>query len=303
MVRQNVFLDIPGIEPYYKTSLGVAYCGDSVELTEAIPSSSINLIMTSPPFALTRKKAYGNINADKYVEWFIPFAHDLYRILRPDGSLVIHIGGSWVKGKPVKSLYLFKLLIGLCTDVKFYLAQDLYWFNRAKLPSPAQWVNIERCRLKDAVDHVWWLCKTTRPKADNTKVLKKYSKSMEELLQDPNYYKPDVERPSEHRISDKFYRRHEGAIPPNFFDFSNTNSQSRYLQMCRKYKISPHPARYPLQLPSFFIKFLTDEGDLVFDPFGGSNVTGRAAEMLKRRWITFEIVPEYLEASKFRFDL
>jgi len=302
MARQNAFLDILGLEPYYKTSLGVAYCGDSLELTKAIPSNSINLIMTSPPFALTRKKVYGNIDADEYVEWFMPFAHDFHRILRPDGSLVIHIGGSWVKGKPVKNLYLFELLLRLCKDAQFYLAQDLYWYNRAKLPGPAQWVTVKRCRLKDAVDHVWWLSKTTNPKADNIKVLRKYSKSMGDLLQDPSYYKPDVERPSEHRISDKFYKSHKGAIPPNFFDFSNTNSQTKYLRMCRKYKIRPHPARYPLELPSFFIRLLTDKGDIVFDPFGGSNVTGKAAEMLKRRWITFEIVPEYLEASKFRFD-
>ena len=303
MEKQNRILDIPGIEPFYKTSLGVAYCGDSSKLTKAIPSNYINLIMTSPPFALTRKKAYDNVDAEKYVEWFIPFAYGFYRILKPDGSLVLHMGGSWVKGKPVKSLYLFELLLRLCKDVKFYLAQDLYWFNRAKLPGPAQWVTVNRWRLKDAVDHVWWLSKTTYPKANNKKVLIKYSKSMEKLLQDPSYYKPNVERPSEHRISEKFYRKHKGAIPPNFFDFSNTNSQSRYLRMCRKHEMQPHPARYPIELPSFFIKFLTDKGDLVFDPFGGSNVTGQAAERLKRRWITLEVVPEYLEASKFRFNL
>jgi len=303
VTKKNRILDISGIEPSYETSLGVAYCGDSLKLTKAIPSNYINLIVTSPPFALTRKKAYDNVEADKYVEWFLPFAHDFYRVLKPDGSLILHMGGSWVKGKPVKSLYLFELLLRLCKDVKFYLAQDLYWFNRATLPGPAQWVTVNRWRLKDAVDHVWWLSKIIYPKANNKKVLMKYSESMEKLLQDPNYYKPNVERPSEHRISEKFYRKHNGAIPPNFFDFSNTNSQSRYLRMCRKRKIGPHPARYPIKLPSFFIKFLTNKGDLVFDPFGGSNVTGEAAERLKRRWITFEVVPEYLEASKFRFNL
>ena len=259
--------------------------------------------MTSPPFALTRKKAYGGVEADQYIEWFIPFALEFYRVLKPDGSFVVHIGGSWVKGKPVKSLYLFELLLRLCKDVGFYLAQDLYWFNRAKLPSPAQWVTVNRCRVKDAVDHVWWLSKSEHPKANNKKVLVKYSKSMEQLLQDPTYYKPNVERPSEHRISDKFYDRHKGAIPPNFFNFPNTTSNSRYLRMCRKSGMKPHPARYPVRLPTFFIKFLTDKGDLVFDPFGGSNATGKAAEMLKRKWITFEIIEDYLEASKFRFNL
>jgi len=257
--------------------------------------------MTSPPFALVRKKAYDNVDADTYVEWFMQFSRDFYRILTPDGSLVLHIGGSWVRGKPIKSLYLFELLISLCKDAGFYLAQDLYWFNNAKLPSPAQWVTVKRCRLKDAVDHLWWLSKTSYPKANYRRVLARYSKSMQELFKDKEYYKPNVRRPSEHKISEKFYNRHRGAIPPNFFVFSNTDSQSRYLKMCRKYNMKPHPARYPPELPAFFINFLTNKGDLILDPFGGSNVTGSVAETLKRRWITIEIMPEYLEGSRFRF--
>lgn len=282
--------------------MGRAYCGDSLDLIKRLPACSVNLIMTSPPFALIRKKAYDNVDSDAYIDWFMPFAHEFYRILCDDGSMVIHIGGSWVKGKPVKSLYLFELLIKLCNDLNFHLAQDIYWYNKAKLPSPAQWVTIKRCRLKDAVDHMWWLSKTPYPKADNREILKKYSASMRRLLNNPNYYKPNMRRPSQHVVSGDFYQKNKGAIPPNFFDFSNTNSQSRYIRMCRKHRVEPHPARYPLKLPLFFVKFLTDEGDLVLDPFGGSNTTGEAAEKLGRRWITIEIVPEYLESSKFRFE-
>jgi len=301
--QTNRALRIRGAKPYYKTSFGAAYCGDALKLTKKIPSDCVNLVLTSPPFALVRKKTYGNVDADKYVEWFMQFADDFHRILRSDGSLVIHMGGSWVKGKPIKSLHLFELLVRLCKEAKFHLAQDLYWFNSAKLPSPAQWVTVKRWRLKDAVDHVWWLCKTPYPKADNRNVLAKYSRSMENLLEDKDYYKPNVTRPSEHRISAKFRNRHKGPIPPNLFTFANTDSQSRYLTMCRINNIRPHPARYPEELPAFLIKLLTDEGDMVFDPFGGSNATGSAAEALRRRWITFEIVREYLEASMFRFDL
>lgn len=302
MSPRNKLPRIRGVKPFYETSYGAAYCGDALKLTRNIKSDYVNLIATSPPFALVRKKTYGNVDSDKYVEWFMQFASDFHRILRFDGSLVIHIGGSWLKGKPVKSLHLFELLIRLCKEAKFFLAQDLYWFNSAKLPSPAQWVTVKRWRLKDAVDHVWWLSKTPYPKANNRNVLSRYSKSMKELLEDKSYYTPNVARPSEHRISEKFYNRHRGAIPPNLFTFSNTDSQSRYLRMCREKNIRPHPARYPEELPTFLIKLLTEEGDLVFDPFGGSNVTGSAAERLRRKWITFEIVPEYLEASRFRFD-
>lgn len=292
---------IEGIKPYYTTEFGAAYIGDALEVTKNLLSNSVDLIMTSPPFALQRKKKYGNKAPSEYIEWFVPFAKEFKRVLKPKGSLVIHIGGSWVKGKPLKSLYQYELLVRLCTELDFYLAQDLYWFNKAKLPGPAQWVTVKRWRLKDAVDQIFWLSKTPYPKANNRRVLKKYSSSMKELLRDKNYYKPNVSRPSEHHISDKFYNGHRGAIHPNIFDYSNTDSQSRYIRLCRAYDIKSHPARYPIKLPEFFINFLTDQGDRVLDPFAGSNVTGEAAEELKRKWISIEIEPKYLQGSLFRF--
>jgi len=300
-MRQNVASIVSGVRPFYETDFGAAYCGDSLKLLEKLPCQSISLIMTSPPFALRRKKTYDNVDANEYTDWFMPFAHEFYRVLRSDGSLVIHLGGSWIKDKPVKSIYLFELLVELVKRGNLYLAQDLYWFNKAKLPTPAQWVTIKRCRLKDAVDHVWWLSKTPFPKADNRRVLKKYSRSMKELLVNPKYYKPNVKRPSGHTISDKFYKDNNGAIPANLLDFSNTNSKDKYLKMCKEHGLQPHPARFPLELPAFFTRFLTKRNDVVLDPFGGSNTTGEAAERLKRKWITFEIKPEYLESSKLRF--
>lgn len=290
-----------GTKPFYSTSLGKAFCGDALCLTKKLFAESVNLIVTSPPFALRRKKAYDNVDASEYVDWFMPFAQEFYRILKPDGSLVVHLGGSWAEKRPMKNLYTFELLLRLCKELHFNLAQDVYWYNKAKLPGPAQWVTIKKCRLKDAVDYLWWLSKTPYPKALNTNVLKAYSKSMEELLANPDYYKANVKRPSEHVISGNFHRRNKGAIPANFFDFPNTDSNSSYLRMCRKHRVLPHPARFPLALPRFFISFLTDKGDVVLDPFGGSNTTGEAAERLERRWLTFEISEEYLTASKFRF--
>jgi len=271
-------------EPFYETQFGKAYCGDSLNLLKEIQPESIDLIMTSPPFALTTKKSYDNVEAEKYVEWFLPFAKEFHNILKDTGSLVIHLGGSWVKGKAIKSLYNYRLLIKLCDELGFNLAQDFYWFNKAKLPGPAQWVTVERIRVKDAVDPIWWLSKTPRPAADNKRILIEYSDAMKELLNDPNYYKPNV-------------------YPPNLLEVANTNSQSIYMRKCRENRISPHPARYPLAIPEFFIKFLTMEGGIVLDAFAGSNTTGEAAEKLRRKWISIEINREYLEASKFRFAL
>jgi len=292
---------INGIEPYYTTRFGATYLGDALDVMRNLRSNTVDLIMTSPPFALQRKKKYGNKEPNEYVKWFIPFAEEFKRILSTKGSLVIHIGGSWVKGKPLKNFYQYELLVKLCAELDFCLAQDLYWFNRAKLPGPAQWVTINRWRLKDAVDQIFWLSKTPYPKADNRKVLKEYSNAMKELLSDRNYYKPNVSRPSEHRISDKFYNSHNGAIHPNFFQYSNTDSQSKYIRLCRKYGIKPNPARYPIALPEFFINFLTNSGNKVLDPFAGSNATGEAAEKLGRRWISIEMELKYVQGSMLRF--
>lgn len=284
----------------YTTPLGEAYVGDSLQFMTQLPDCSVNLIMTSPPFALRRKKEYGNVEAERYVEWMLPFAREFRRILKEDGSLVMDIGGAWNPGVPTRAIYQYRLLLALCDEVGFHLAQDFFWYNPAKLPSPAEWVTVRRIRVKDAVDQVWWLSKSEWPKASNLRVLQPYSDSMIDLLK--NGYKPKL-RPSGHDISEKFSRDNGGSIPPNLLSIAHTESNSRYLAECRRLGIKPHPARFPRELPEFFIKMLTNEGDLVFDPFAGSNATGEAAEALGRRWLAVEINEEYVKTSAFRFGL
>lgn len=288
-------------EPYYKTQLGSAHLGDALNLLDIIVKNSVDLIMTSPPFALRRKKEYGNVDAEKYVEWFLPFAEKFFDVLKPKGSLVIDIGGSWISGKPIRSLYHYELLLSLCRipNRKFYLAQDFFWYNPARLPTPAEWVNVRRERVKDAVNCIWWLSKEPHPKANNRNVLQPYSDSMRELLK--NGYKAKL-RPSGHDISTKFSRDNGGAIPPNLLEIANTESNSKYLRACRHFGLKPHPARFPAAIPEFFMKLLTDPNDLVLDPFAGSNVTGEVAERLNRKWIAFELIEEYLKGSRFRFE-
>ena len=207
----------------------------------------MDMILTSPPFALTRKKDYGNEQEDAYLDWFRSFAVAFRRILKDDGSLVIDLGGAWKPGLPVRSLYHFKLLIMLCEEYGFHLAQEFYWWNPSKLPTPAEWVNIRRVRVKDAVNTVWWLAKSPWPRASNRRVLQPYSDSMKELLS--NGYKAKL-RPSGHDISDKFARDNGAAIPPNLIAVPNTESNSRYLRYCAQNDIRPHPARFPGHYPS-----------------------------------------------------
>jgi site-specific DNA-methyltransferase (cytosine-N4-specific) len=157
--------------PLYTTRYGMAFLGDSLDYLRQLPDASIDLIMTSPPFALKRKKEYGNVHATEYIDWFMDFAVEFHRVLKDTGSLVIDIGGSWVRGQPTRSLYHFELISALSDQVGFHLAQEFFWYNPSKLPSPAEWVTVRRIRVKDAVNMVWWLSKTPHPKANNRPVV------------------------------------------------------------------------------------------------------------------------------------
>ena len=244
-------LSLSELKPYYSTNSGAAFNLDSLSVLRRLPSASVDLVLTSPPFALTRKKEYGNEPVERYLEWFMPFCLEIKRLLKPTGSFVLDIGGAWMPGAPVRSMYHFELAVHLAKK-----------FNR--------------------------------------RVLRPYSESMKGLIK--NGYKAKM-RPSGHDISDTFQRDNGGAIPPNLLEIANTESNSYYLRRCKALGIKPHPARYPEALAQFFVDLLTDEGDLVLDPFCGSNVTGAVAQKANRRWLACELRAEYLDGSIARFDL
>lgn len=285
---------------FYKTKLGSIYYADSLQYMPTLEDGEVNLVMTSPPFGLVRKKDYGNADAHEYLDWFRPFAEQFERVIKDDGSLVIDIGGAWIPGQPTRSLYHYELMIMLCREYGFHLAQEFFWWNPSKLPTPAEWVNIRRIRVKDAINCVWWLSKTPWPKASNRRVLVPYSDSMKGLLK--NGYKAKL-RPSGHDISDKFSKDNGASIPPNLIAIANTESNSSYLVKCKEAGMKPHPARFPVDLPEYFIRMLSDKGDFVLDPFGGSCVTGEAAEKLKRKWVCVELNKNYIEGGKLRFPV
>jgi site-specific DNA-methyltransferase (cytosine-N4-specific) len=285
----------------YSTNLGKAIFNDSLDELDNFEDNSINLVITSPPFALLRKKEYGNKDQHEYIEWLSGFAKLVYKKLKPDGSFVLDLGGAYQAGLPVRSLYNFRVPLHFCDNLGFHLAEDFYWYNPSKLPSPIEWVNKRKIRVKDSVNNVWWFSKTPFPKSDISNVLVPYSDSMKRLLKDPDgHYTPKM-RPSGHDIGKSFATDNGGAIPSNLLQIANAESNSHYLSFCKKLNIKGHPARFPAQLPEFFIKMLTDEGDLVVDIFSGSNTTGQVCEKNKRKWIAIENDINYLAASAFRF--
>jgi site-specific DNA-methyltransferase (cytosine-N4-specific) len=277
-------------EQVLASSLGRSYRG------------KVQLVFTSPPFPLNRKKRYGNAQGDAYLEWLAAFAPVFRELLTKDGSIVLELGNAWVPGSPVMSPLALKALLAFLDRGNLKLCQQFVCYNPARLPSPAQWVNVERIRVKDSYTHVWWMAATERPKADNRRVLKEYSRSMLELLKAKKY--SAGRRPSQHKIGTKsFLKDNNGAIPSNVITLSNTNSTDEYLRYCRAQGLQPHEARMPIGLPEFFINFLTEPRDLVLDPFAGSNTTGAAAESLKRRWLSIETSSAYIATSHGRFPL
>lgn len=290
----------------FSTKYGTSYQGKietflSSKTTEHY-KGKLNLIFTSPPFPLNRKKKYGNLQGDEYIKWITEVCKSLVSWLSEDGSLVIEVGNSWEEGTPTMSTLAIESLLSILKNSNLHLCQQFIWYNIAKLPSPVQWVNVKRIRVKDSFTHIWWMSRSATPKADNRKVLAEYSESMKKLLKNQTYN--SGLRPSEHNIGEhSFLKDNRGAIPSNVLVSSNTQSSNDYLTYCKSKKIELHPARMPADIPIFFIKMLTEQGDIVLDPFAGSNTTGEVAEKLHRRWLTVEPNENYIEGSKGRFLL
>jgi site-specific DNA-methyltransferase (cytosine-N4-specific) len=302
----------------YSTSLGSMYHG---RIEEALKqkkvkalAGKVDLIFTSPPFPLVTKKRYGNETGVAYLKWLEGMATNLVEMLSPTGSIVLEVGNAWEKNSPTMSTLPLEALLAFKRAANLHLCQHVICHNPARLPSPAAWVTINKVRLKDTYTHVWWMSKTERPKASNGNVLLPYSKDMLALLKRQTYNAG--KRPSGHDISPTgFLKDRGGAISPNVLDFadgdervppsllkfSGTGWDATYRDYCNQQNVEAHPARMQMDLAAFFIKFLTDEGDLVLDPFAGSNTTGSAAEELGRKWIAVEAEERYVIGSKGRF--
>jgi site-specific DNA-methyltransferase (cytosine-N4-specific) len=303
-------------KPIYETELGTAFFGDSMKVLRSRRvqqvRGKVQLVFTSPPYPLNTEKKYGNLRGESYIAWFEKFAPLLRGLIADDGSIVVEIGNAWEPGRPVMSTVVLRALLRFLKKGGLNLVQEFVWYNPAKLPSPIQWVNVERIRVKDAFTRIWWMSPSDRPKADNRRVLRAYSKSMRRLIDTGKYNAG--RRPSEHNIgAESFKVDNNGAIPPNVIDgdsapalstllkATNTRSHDQYQLFMRARGKARHPARMPSELAEFFVKFLSEEGDLVLDPFAGSNTTGAVAERLGRRWLSCEANWEYAAYSLVRF--
>ena len=241
----------------YETRIGKYYIGDCVELLKRKKlRHKVQLIITSPPFPLNKKKKYGNMQGEEYIAWISSLAELFSEVLTDDGSLVVEMGNAWESGRPVQSLLTMKAMMTLVENEKagFRLCQEFVCHNPARLPSPAQWVTVNRIRAVDSFTHIWWMSKSDFPKADNRKILRPYSKNMNKLIKRGSYN--FGKRPSEHYIGENsFLKKQPGSISHNVLEtgeddeedvrypysmlkISNTTSNDFYLKRCRNKGIS-----------------------------------------------------------------
>jgi site-specific DNA-methyltransferase (cytosine-N4-specific) len=289
----------PGIVvTIWENSLGVVLWAQAEAVERRLDDRSVNTIVTSPPYELTRKKAYDEGRSEaEHVRWLAGIIGTWKRVLAEDGSLFLNLGDVWLPGAGAgtQSLYQERLLLELVDRMGYHLVQKLAWENPSKLPAPAEYVTVRRVRVNPSLENFWWLAPSTSPKANNRNVQVPYSAAMlKTLARGTNA----GTRPSGHVVGEHaFSQDNGGAIPHALITAPNSASNTTYLQRCRAAGIEPHPARFPEALPEFAIKLTTDPGDVVADFFGGSLTTAATAQRLGRRFITCDRSRHYLDGG------
>lgn len=298
--REHLTKSIPGRPvTVFFTESGCAIWGMAEEAASLVDAGSVRLLLSSPPYPLNTRKRYGNEAAQEYVDWLCRIVECLMPAMASDGSLVINLGDVWTKNSPTVSLYQERTMIALQDRLGLHLCQRFVWHNPSALPVPSNYVGIERIRVKNACETLWWLSPAERPYADNRSILEPYSRSMRSLIDRGGTGRS--KKPSGHAHREgSFSVDNGGSIAPNVIRLPNSGDQA-YAAACRKAGLKPHPARMPRELAARMIRFLSEPDDLVLDPFGGSGTTAIVAEELGRRWITTEMHREYIEGARLRF--
>ena len=290
----------PGVSVVgFSTDLGIAILGTCETVFSRI-DCPITLVITSPPYPLAKARSYGNVSEAQYVDWIVRQLEPIVRNLVPGGSIALNISNDIFLAGGARSLYRERLLLALHDRLGLYKVDELIWHNPSKPPGPVRWASIERTQLNVAWEPIYWLTNDPRAlRTDNRRVLQAHSERHLKLISQGG-----EQRHGE--FSDGAYRVHpgrfgnptEGKIPRNVLTFGHSCADQRqYKRDARAAGLPAHGAPMPLSLASFLVEFMSRPGDLVVDPFGGSYTTAKAAELLGRRWLSTEIMVQYILGS------
>ncbi len=277
-------------------------CGDCTEVLLQLDDASVDLVMTSPPYADQRD--YGatdtKIQADGYVDWFRPKAEQIYRVLKNTGNFVLNISDKVVDG--YQHLFVFKLVIMLCEEIGFHLVRDYIWHNPATPPNV--YSSGKYGRTKKSHEYCFWFSKGPTWTFNLDPIRTPYKKGMEKFLNgEGKGERAQNMRPSTHSFDcEKVWTNHGGADPGSVISISNTSSNDVFLRLCKEKGIA-HPARFPEKLVEFFVLSGSNEGDIVLDPFSGSGTTAVVAARHSRKWIGIDANPSFCELAEERMSL
>jgi site-specific DNA-methyltransferase (adenine-specific) len=249
--------------------------GDSLKVLPKLSEASVNLIVTSPPYADSRERTYGGIHPDKYVEWFLPIAAELKRVLTDDGSFVLNIKEKVVKGE--RHTYVLELIVALKKQGWLW-TEEYLWHKRNC--SPGKWPN----RFRDAWERCLHFTKHKKFKMNQEAV----------MVPTGDWAKTRLKKLSEND-SRRFNSQVGSGFGKNIANWVGREMAypTNVLHLATECGNKNHSAAFPKELPAWFIKLFTDEGDVVLDPFAGSGTTCVAACELKRRFVGIELKEEY----------
>ncbi len=288
----------------FSTELGAAILGHCDHVFASV-DSPITLVLTSPPYPLTKARSYGNVPLSTYIDWVIKTITPVVKNMVDGGSICINLSNDkFVPGSPARSTYLERLIILLEDRLGLHLIDRLIWSNPSKAPGPVKYASIDRTHLNTGWEPVIWMTNNPyRVRSDNRRVLQAHTQRHLDLIA-----KGGEQR--EVRYSDGAYSLKVGSfgnptpgrIPRNVLTFGHSCADQRaYKAAAKAQGLQAHGAPMPLALAKFLIELLTVPGEMVADPFGGSFTTAKAAELLGRRWLSTECMAEYVIGSAYRF--
>jgi len=258
--------------------------GDCEKELKNIPNNSVDLIFTSPPYADQRKNTYGGIHPDKYVEWFLPISKQLLRVLKPTGTFILNIKEKVVNGE--RSTYIIELILEMRKQGWLW-TEEFIWHK--KNCYPGKWPN----RFRDAWERLLQFNKNKKFHMYQEEVMVPIGDWAKTRLK--NLSETDKIR-DESKVGSGF-----GKNISNWLD-RNKAYPTNVLHLATECNNKNHSAAFPEDLPEWFIKLFTKEGDIVLDPFMGSGTTNLVAKRMKRNSIGIEIVPEYYEMVRSRIE-
>lgn len=289
----------------FSTKLGVSLWASAGDVFSKL-NEPIHLCLTSPPYPLAQARAYGNPKQEEYVDWVCRLLEPIIKNLVPGGSIALNVSNDiFVPGMPARSLYREELLLALCKRFGLYKMDEIIWHNPTKAPGPIAWASKQRYQLNVAWEPVYWLTNDPmRVLADNRRVLVPHKEQHLKLMATGGEKAARRSGDGANRIrKGAFSNVTAGAIPRNLLPVPHRcPSQIALRKQLAARGLPMHGATFPLELASFFVKYLTEEDHLVVDPCDGWGTTSVAAEINGRRWVATERMLEYVRGKQLRFQ-